>query len=185
VKRAYLITEGRLNSEILKMLLPKDLIQSVEFVPASSSYSVQSLARSILATRRAPVAVVLDAETDDEQKIREQKEFYEQTLNQVSTRTMFGVFIAKPDLPSILLKYPRFVDWLEHHRSSRSNTDSNRQQKLLEEIKKVFDPQEEGSALLSLDHRTLEQLRKNLLLRSLTKFLGSVARAKNHRSRVA
>ncbi len=96
MKRAYVITEGKTDTDILKKLLPPSSIADVEFVNGSGGYAAQSLARTILSIRGRPVALVLDADTMDEQAIQEKLAFLHQTLHPTATSIAFEAFIAVP-----------------------------------------------------------------------------------------
>jgi 5S rRNA maturation endonuclease (ribonuclease M5) len=71
---AYIITEGKTDIEILKRLLPQYLIEDIKFVAGEGQYGVRSLATSLLATRSTPVAIVLDADTENENQIYEKSD---------------------------------------------------------------------------------------------------------------
>src|SRR5262245_55798732 len=70
---AYLITEGKSDEEMLRKLLPEDLVYSTEIVNGGGSYGAQSLTGTLLSTRRLPVALVVDADTDDADTISERE----------------------------------------------------------------------------------------------------------------
>lgn len=96
MKKAYVITEGPFDAEILKQLLSAKVLRDTEFVVAHGRYGAQSVARTLLATRHIPVALVVDADTTDEARIAEQKDFLEELLRQASSGTRFQVFLIKP-----------------------------------------------------------------------------------------
>jgi hypothetical protein len=102
--RAYVVTEGQVDAEILKGLLPENIVKDTEFVVGSGRYSAQSLARSVLAVRQLPVALVVDADTEDETMIQEQSDFLQESLRQASPGVRFQVFLAVPTIEILLFQ---------------------------------------------------------------------------------
>jgi len=88
--QVYVVTEGKLGAEILKRLLPEDILRNTKFIAGSGIYSAQSLACSILVAKRAPVALVVDADTKDRLTIREREDF----LNELLRRASPGIEIS-------------------------------------------------------------------------------------------
>lgn len=103
MKPAYLVVEGESDADILKRLLPADLVAATQFVPAQGRGSALSLAGSLLADRMRPVALVVDAETDMPLVVREREEYLRYMLRQVSGDTPFEVFVAAPEIESVFV----------------------------------------------------------------------------------
>src|SRR5215470_18043041 len=106
MKKAYIVTEGPKEAEILRKFLPNSLVRDTEFVVGSGRYSAQSLARSILAVKQLPVALVLDAEVTDKGATEEKEEFYRESLHQASSGVKFGVFLAAPTVEALFFQHP-------------------------------------------------------------------------------
>ena len=77
---AYIVTEGQFDREILEKLLPKPLLQETAIIAAGGKYAAQSLASTILPIKQLPVALVIDGDTQDEHRIREQADLLNQLL---------------------------------------------------------------------------------------------------------
>lgn len=99
---SYVVTEGKLEAEFLRRILLSAGLSDMHVIAAGGKSSVISLARSILATRSSPVAVVLDADTIDGISIREQETVYYDLLRMASARTPFRLFFAIPEFEGIL-----------------------------------------------------------------------------------
>ncbi len=80
LKSAYIITEGKFDAELVKGLLPDLTGQPDEIdVLAAPGYSAAlSIAESVLFQTQRPALLLVDADTDDEMRIREKKTFIEQ-----------------------------------------------------------------------------------------------------------
>jgi len=102
MKQAYIITESTTNQAILKAVLPQAVLNDVDFLVGR--YSAQSLARTILATKQIPVALVVDAHTTTDTVIREQLDFLRYSLGQASFGIKFKVFMAIPEIEILLIQ---------------------------------------------------------------------------------
>lgn len=109
MKEVYIITEGVSDAEILGAVLPKTVVENVEFIVGSGQYSAQSLARSVLAVEQVPVALVVDADTSDTASIQEKYEFLQASLNQASPDVPFKVFLAVPEIEILLVQDMTFL----------------------------------------------------------------------------
>lgn len=107
---AYIITEGKTDIEILQRLLPKHLIEDAKFIEGVGSYGARSLASSLLATRSTPVALILDAETEDQDQTYEKKDLVKYLLTQAFRGTPFLVDLAVPEIEVILLEDKSLIE---------------------------------------------------------------------------
>ncbi len=170
---AYLITEGKTDESLLKSLLPKDIVQGVSFITAGGRYGSLSLARSILAVRQAPVALVVDADTDNPALAAEQEDFLRESLRQASPGIPFEVFVVIPALEAILTSSRSVLERLLGQSVSDEEftlARSNPKQFLLSRAK--------GDSPLSLmgrlDSQELNELKTHPLLQRITEFLASL-----------
>ena len=107
---AYILTERDRDIEILQKLLPKNLIKDIKFIAGASSYRARSLASSLLATRKTPVALVIDAETNNESQVFEKQDLINYVLNQASSGIPFQVSLAVPEIESIFLQDKSLIE---------------------------------------------------------------------------
>jgi len=110
---AYIVTEGEFHTALLSRLLAEEISRKVRVVSASTRSGARSLARSLVATRRRPVALVLDARTTDETLIREELLVTREFLAMASPGIPTEVFMAVPSVGVLLFKdrglLPRLV----------------------------------------------------------------------------
>jgi hypothetical protein len=83
-------------------VLSADLLDGVEIVAAGSLSSVISLARTLLVRRHTPVAIVIDADTADEEAIREKRQSTDEIVRMVAGDIPVAVIVAVPDLETVL-----------------------------------------------------------------------------------
>ncbi|MEH2001416.1 MAG: hypothetical protein V7L00_22180 [Nostoc sp.] len=107
---AYMITESNRDVEILQRLLPKHLSQDIKFIAGETPYRARSLGTSLLASHKTPVALVLDADTDNESQICEKRDLINYVLRQVSSGTPFQVFLGVPQLEIVFLHNKSLIE---------------------------------------------------------------------------
>lgn len=100
--KGYIVTEGASDAVLLRSLLEAELPDSVGIVAAGGRSSVVSFAKSILVSRREPVALVMDADTIDPAAVRGQEREVYDLLRAASYRTPFRLFLAVPELEALL-----------------------------------------------------------------------------------
>ncbi len=175
MKKACIVTEGQTDIDILKRLLPPQLTREVEFIVGGGWSAAQSLAVSILAKRRIPVALVIDADANDEQIIHEKLDFSRWSLKQAAVNVPFEVFLAVPQIEAVFFQDQSFLENATHRKFS------NLEWRLMKlQPKELFasNPMEKSRLLKTiLDHLTRESikvLQTHPLIKSLINFLSSV-----------
>ena len=111
---AYVITENKSDTEVLCKLLPEDLVNSTEIVNGGGSYGAQSLAGSLLATRRLPVALVVDADTDDADAISDREVILREFLQQRSAgnEQIFQLSLMVPAIEIVFFEDRALIEQL-------------------------------------------------------------------------
>jgi len=108
--KAYVVTEGELGRDLLQRLLPADLADGIAVVTASGGSGALSMARSLLATRQSPVALVLDADSISPDFVRERSRGLQELLRSVTSGPDSEVFLAVPELEAIFFQVPRLLE---------------------------------------------------------------------------
>lgn len=174
--QAYILTEGNQDIIILKGLLPQPIIQEIKFVDGSGQYGARSLASTILATRAIPVALVTDADTEDDSLVSEQLDTLNYLLRQASPGIPFKVLLAVPEIEIVLLQNRSLIEKL----AERSFTDLEwqlAQSKPKRFLKAVFgkDTPVLQKILSNASNDEIQTLQQHSLIQDLIKFLSSVA----------
>ncbi|MEH1854813.1 MAG: hypothetical protein V7L11_24780 [Nostoc sp.] len=174
--QAYIITEGNKDVVILKRLLSPAIIQDIKFVDGSGQYGARSLASTILATRSIPVALVTDADTEDDSLVSEQIDSLNYLLSQASPGIPFKVLVAVPEIEIILLQNRPLIEKL----AERSFTDLEWQ--LAQSKPKMFleavlgkDTPVIQKILSNASNDEIQTLQQHSLIQDLINFLSSVA----------
>lgn len=182
MNKVYLITEGQFDQELLRKLLPEEAIQNTEFIVGNGRYSAQSLARSILAAARMPVALVLDADTIESSAVQEQRDFLEEALGQASAGIPFEIFLAVPELEVLLVESPDFLRNLSSRDYSSDELELARlsPKRFLRQIIGGRDRKQIMREIVrKLDRRAISALREHPLLKGLSEFLSSTLQPAN------
>ena len=95
---AYLVCESERDARLLTHILPKELLETVEIIPAGGLSAVKSLARSLLVRRQAPVAVVIDSDSLEPAQVEVRSKDVQDIIGGVSANTPFKVILAVPTL---------------------------------------------------------------------------------------
>ena len=174
--KAYIITEGNQDVVILKRLLSQAIIQEMKFVDGSGQYGARSLASTLLATRSIPVALVTDADTEDDSLVSEQLDALNYLLHQASPGIPFKVLLAVPEIEIVLLQNRRLIEKL----AERSFSDLEwqlAQSKPKRFLEAVFgkDTPVIKKILTSTSDDEIQTLQQHPLIQDLITFLSSLA----------
>jgi hypothetical protein len=101
MKAAYIVVEGKKNVDLLKQLLPPDLLKDTEIVGMSDWDSAFSLAGTIMSERSRPVILIVDANSDNPAVIQERQHTLEGLLLPAASAAPYQVCIAVPTLATI------------------------------------------------------------------------------------
>jgi hypothetical protein len=107
---AYVVTEGALDKDILKLLISQDLSGDVEIVDGGSLSGATSMARSLLVRRRVPVALVADAHSTSPELIEERELGLRGLLENISADTPSKVILVVPELEGIFFEAPSILE---------------------------------------------------------------------------
>jgi hypothetical protein len=109
---AYVLTEGNSDTELLKKLLRPDLLQGVELVNGRGVSSAVSLARSLLVTRRKPVALVIDADSTNRDVAQERQRSTQEVVSAVAPRVPVRIVVAVPEIEGLFFHDPKVIERL-------------------------------------------------------------------------
>jgi hypothetical protein len=169
---AYVVTEGKIDAKILKRCLPEGLTKEVYITIGEGWSSAMSLAGSILVVKRRPVALVVDADSEDETAIEERRDFARSFLRRASVDVPFEVFLAVPEFEAILFQNKSVVSHLLARPISDGEFEAakHRPKKWLTTAGVGY-PKEMASLLGRLTQDDLAVLRGHELIGALSNFL--------------
>jgi hypothetical protein len=107
--KAYIVSEGPFGAQFLHAILPHDLLRGVEFVPCKGTYDATTMASSLLAARRTPVALVVDSDTTDSESIQERRITLRDLLMTAAAGIPFAAILAVPEIEAVLFQDPALL----------------------------------------------------------------------------
>ena len=169
----YIVTEGYTDAELLKAIFRAVELSDFRFSVAGGRSFVISFAKSILVSRRLPVAVVIDADTTDARHVRELERTYFDLLHSVSGGVPFKILVAAPTLDVVCFSYPdvlRRTLGVQLSESELQQAKFKPTEVLLELMKKAG-IERPRSWFRRLDKTSALQLAHHPLIRSLIEFV--------------
>jgi hypothetical protein len=104
MKKTFLVVEGRAAASLLKKNLSKRGLKKIRLVEGQGRSSALSLARSILITHHTPVILLMNADTVNPDRLREQEDLLNMLLSNSAVHTPFKLLLATPDLETMPAK---------------------------------------------------------------------------------
>jgi hypothetical protein len=167
-----IVVEGESDETLLRRLLePLNVRRPVfDILVGGGRSSADSLARTILAVRRQPVALVLDADTNNESMVSERYQFYNESLGQVAASSMFRVFLMVPELEVIFFQSPDIIRSITGVKISREQVIRGRYEPKAV-LKDAVDRGGKPWSVASLSEPVLRQLREVPPIKQLADFI--------------
>jgi len=108
--RASVLTEANFDGMLLATLLAdEEKRDGVEIRVVSGLSSGYSVARTMLAVKRIPVAVVIDADSPEQEVASERQRSAEEVLGDAASGVPFRVIVAVPELEILFFKRPQLL----------------------------------------------------------------------------
>lgn len=101
--KACVIAESQLEIDIVKKLLPNELIEGTKFF-APGKYDVLSFATTILGAQRIPVVLIVNTRADDKDIVAEKFNDINFLMRQSSPGIPYKVVMAVPEIEIVLLQ---------------------------------------------------------------------------------
>ena len=178
----YIVVEGETDATILASIFADQVRNGeVDIKIGQGRSSAVSLARTMLVSRReAMTALVLDAGSTDQDRVRDMALELQDSLADVSRRERFGVFLLSPAIEACLFQDPDgLADVLGSSFSSEEIVQSRYDPKATIQSKLDQRGATYGSAILQaiLDRVDIQQLRNTAGLQPLLRFVAKSTEA--------
>ncbi len=107
---ATVLTEGNFDGMFLATLIAEEQDRyGIEIRAVGGKSSVYSFARTLLAVKRIPVAVVIDADSPEPEVAEERQRTAEEVIGDVASGIPFRVIVAVPELEILFFRRPELV----------------------------------------------------------------------------
>jgi hypothetical protein len=174
---AYLVCEGARDVQLLRRILPGELLSNVEIIPAGGLSAIKSLARSLIVRRQAPVVIVMDADVITPEQVEERLKDTEEIVESVAVNTPVKVILAVPSIETIFFQDVSLLSRLLGYAPSQdmlSLAIYQPWQALRELISQSKKYQGQSQLIEQLTDEDLEILRKTSVIQEIIQFLQSV-----------
>lgn len=178
----YIVCEGPLDGQILKTVLPANLLTDVGVVAAGGVSAVVSLARSLVVRRRVPVVIVVDADSVVPELVQQRRKDIEETVESVSINTPVKVVMAIPEIEIIFFQEASLLSRLLGYVPPQDILDRALLQpkKALEELISQSERFHDISQIIDrLANEDIEILRSSSVMQEIVYFLQSVRETAN------
>ena len=118
---SILITEDELDAKLMEALLSSKSLKNVKCISAGGWSSADSLARSYLTDRDTRVAIIVDADSLDENTAEERKRFLKRSLGQIAESDRWRVVVIKPEVEALLFEDQEIIKGLIGTRPSAND----------------------------------------------------------------
>lgn len=110
--RAYIVTDNAMTLEILQRLLPEHIITVTQLLDGQGSYGALSMARTLLVTRQLPVALVSNADKNEQRAMRQQRDELRSLLFDTAAGEPFEAFVVASSAEALLVQERAVVEQL-------------------------------------------------------------------------
>lgn len=110
MKRVYIFVEGPTEADLLRRILPQEVLHDAELVVAGGRSGIPSLARSVLVRRKKPVAVVMDSDSLDRDVIEEQRQTTEELIRAADASISVKVVSVVPEIEAWFFAVPEVIE---------------------------------------------------------------------------
>jgi hypothetical protein len=177
MKRVYVFVEGPTDADLLRRILPQEVLRDAELVAAGGSSGIPSLARSVLVRRKKPIAVVMDSDSLDPDVIEERQQSTEELIRAADASIPVKVVSAVPEIGAWFFAAPEAIGRILGKKVPAELIPLGKRdpagvlQQLQEKSKKKWDPKQ---AIGSLDAHDIQRIRALPEVAELSSFLEKV-----------
>ncbi|WP_088241138.1 hypothetical protein [Calothrix rhizosoleniae] len=177
-----IVCEGNLDAQLLKRVLPEELLNNVEVVPAGGVSALKSLARSLIVRRQSPVAVVMDADVIAPEKVEERLKDIEEVVVSVAANTPVKVILAVPTIEIIFFQDDSLLPQLLEYAPDQDILKLavyQPKQALTQLISQSTQYESQSQLIEQLTNEDIEILHKTPVIQEIIQFLQSLEETAN------
>jgi hypothetical protein len=178
----YILCEGAFDAQLLKTVLPENLLTDVGVVVGGKVYNIKSLAMSLIVRRRVPVLIVFDADSVVSELVELRRNDIEEIVGFVAGKISFKVVPAVPEMDIIFFQDVSLLSRLLGYIPPKDILDMAVYQprKALEQLLSRSDLIHDRSEVIDrLTNEDIEILRSSSVMQEIAHFLLSVRETAN------
>ncbi|NJR21931.1 MAG: hypothetical protein HC786_07050 [Richelia sp. CSU_2_1] len=175
--KVYIICEGDFDAQLLKTVLPENLLTDVGVVVGGKIYNIKSLAMSLIVSRRVPVLIVFDVGSSVPELVEFRRQDIEEVVLWVAGKTPVKIVPAIPEIETIFFQDVSLLERLLGYTPPQNLLDRAvfLPKKVLEELIARSNIIQDISEILDrLTEEDIEILRSAAIMQEIIQFLQSV-----------
>ena len=174
MKRVYVFVKGQTDEEFLHRVLPAEVTNQTEFVKAGGSAHITSPARSFLARRRIPLAVLMDADSLNPEVIEDRRESTDELIQAAAGAVPVKVVVVVPEIETWFFAVPEAIERIlgEKAPADLLTLGARDPKGVLTQLSQRSKVEWDSlQAIHSLDEQEIERIRARTDVAELTQFL--------------
>jgi hypothetical protein len=178
----YIVCEGNFDAQLLKIVIPRKLLNDVEVVTAGGGYAIKSLARSLVVRRQVPVVIVVDSDSVVPELVQQRLKDIEEIVGGVAANTPVKVIMAVPEIETIFFQDASILSRLLGYSPPKNILDmavyqpKKALEQLLSQSEIIHNPSE---IIYRLTNKDIEILQLSSVMQEIVHFLQSVRETAN------
>jgi hypothetical protein len=100
-QKRVIVTEGEKDTQILKAILPDNVIENLDFITSSGYSSALSIARTLLINGNQKIALVIDSDEIEESALADKEDFINSYMQKVRSSN-YKIFMFNPSIESFI-----------------------------------------------------------------------------------
>ena len=157
-EKIILLVEGTFEFAFFKAIFSNNLEQNILIDIAKSEYAMLSKAMSIVSYWGVRVIVVADADTTDDLRVIEKRDFIESMLRRVTTNDMFKVILVKPSFEALFFRKPNIIEKMLERKLSEVEQERAKYNPK-ENLNNLFDITDANAFFEKIDKEIVEEIR--------------------------
>jgi hypothetical protein len=110
--RVFLLVEGDSDLALFQRLLPSEIQSETTIVTAGGRSNITSKARSLMVTKRRPLALVTDADAVEKDAVEQRFQTLEELVRSATAGVPYKVILAVPEIESWFFVVPKALERL-------------------------------------------------------------------------
>ena len=173
----YIVCESDFDAQLLKTVLPSNLLIDIGVVAAGKVYAIKSLAMSLVVRRRVPVIIVFDADSVVQELVEQRRNDIEEIVVFVAGKIPVKVVPAVPQIEIIFFQDVSLLSRLLGFTPSKDILDLavSQPREALEQLISESELIQDSSQIIEqLTNEDIEILRSSSVMQEIVQCLESV-----------
>jgi len=110
--KVFLLVEGNSDAAFCRRLLPAEIVPETTIVTAGGRSNITSKARSLMVTKRRPIALIADADVTEQDAVEQRIRTSEELIRSATSGVPYKVIFAVPEIEAWFFAIPEALERL-------------------------------------------------------------------------